>query len=255
MQDQNKITSGITLPCHWDEGIIRQIVEQNSSENNIPVKEVYGVLAGGGPVGHGRIPGSVVSVDEKNALDYGKVLSSLGVDFVYLLNAPFEFTDESQRDELDRYLNWILGDLKPDALTITSHELMQYVRKRDPNIDIHISTIAGVKNADDLKKFLDVRPNRVVPHHDLGKHWGDLSQVIGVAKENGINVEMLSTESCLLGCPNRDAHYRNVGAKSPDSAFHTTCNAEKLMHPREFLLAGGIIRPEDVHLFEDLGAS
>ena len=246
---------GLTLPCHWDQKIVEGILSHGVGIDGIPVTEVYGVLSHGGPVGHGRSRHSVPSVSEENAIEFRELLSKRNLGFTYLLNAPFIFGDDNQRKELDGYLDWILGELKPDALTITSHELMRYVRSRDPEVPIHISTIAGVKNGEEVEKFLDVSPSRVVPHHDVGKRWSDLEGIIGVGEKNGIKVELLSTESCLFECPHREAHYKFLAARAADQPLHTVCNAKKLTHPEEFLMAGGIIRPEDTKIYENMGVN
>lgn len=249
----NEKQAQITIPCHWDRDTISKITDRNLAESEMKVAETYGVLPSGGPVGHGRIPESVAQISSEDAINFRKFCEQKGLEFVYLLNAPFEFTNDQQRLELDNYLDWILHEFKPDGLTIASLPLMKYIRERDPNIEIHASTIAGIRNATELQKFLDVKPTRVVPHHDCGKNWKDLESLVDLAHKNNMEVEMLSTESCLLGCKNREAHYKHVGSKATDSAFHTTCNATKIMQPREFLLAGGIIRPEDTGFFEEMG--
>jgi collagenase-like PrtC family protease len=66
-------------------------------------------------------------------------------------------------------------------------------------------------------------------------------------------VEILVTESCLYRCPMRDAHYKSLAGGGADKPFHVTCNARKLTSPREFLLAGGLVRPEDTGKFEEMG--
>ncbi len=242
----------ITIPCHWDKNIINQIAVNNKKD--IAVKEVYGALSGGGPVGHGRSRKSVIFISRKKAEEFRQYLKKQDIRFTYLLNAPFEFNNtEKQRSELRDYLNWILLKLKPDALTIASLELMEYVRQMNPDISIHISTIAGVKKAGDLNKFLCVKPDRVVTHHDIGKHWKDLAEIVKFGKSNSMDVEILSTESCLLGCPNRSKHYKFLAKENKDKVFHLTCNLRKLIYPREFLLAGGVIRPEDLVIFEQMG--
>lgn len=252
-RDDKQYNSGITIPCHWDESTILEIVKNNIIQNGIVCKEVYGVLASDGPVGHGRTSQSVPYVTRQEAVKFRKFIHECGLNFSYLLNAPFEFTDNEQCRQLDQYLDWILYEFKPNALTITSHDLMRYVRKRDSDISIHVSTIAGIKSGEELKKFFDISPSRVVPHHDCGKRWKDLREIVEVGRKNGVEVEILSTESCLLNCPNRNAHYRHIGNKSSDSEFHTTCNSTKLIQPREILMAGGIIRPEDLRIFEEMG--
>lgn len=253
LSNSTKNITGITIPCHWDIGTVKKIIKNNDLSKNIIVKEIYGVLAEGGPVGHGRTRESVVQISRKAAIRFRNEIYNLGIGFSYLLNAPFKIASGKSSRELDEYLDWILGEFRPDALSISSLDLMKYIRKRDKDISIHISTIAGVKNGEDLKKFLQIKPARVVPHHDCGKRWSELKEIIAIGNKNSIEVEMLSTESCLFQCPNRDIHYRHLAKKTSDETFHVTCNSTKLLHPREFILAGGIIRPEDMKIFEEMG--
>lgn len=253
MINQRKI-SELTIPCHWNKRVIDQILTQNGSAVNIGVAEVYGVLAEGGPVGHGRSPDSVPKVTKQEVVNFRNYLKKAGLRFTYLLNAPFRFTgDLEQKRLLDGYLEWILGKLKPDALMISSHELMRFVRSVDSEISIHISTIAGIKTVRDLRGYLDVRPDRVVPHHDIGKNWQDLRGLVSFGVQNGVRVELMVTESCLYKCSSRTAHYEHLAYGKKDTPFHLTCNARKLVYPSEFLLAGGVVRPEDISLFEEMG--
>ena len=178
----------ITIPCHWDREVINQILSQETP-SRARIVEVYGVLAEGGPVGHGRSSESVVKVTRDDAVAFRGFLHQNNLAFNYLLNAPFRFDGGAdQRKALDDYLSWILGDLKPDSITITSHELMQYVRQVDAKVPIRISTIAAIKNVADLEKYLDVAPNRVVPHHDVGKDWKSLRELVTFGKTHGIDV-------------------------------------------------------------------
>ncbi len=246
--------ANLTIPCHWDTKIIDEILEQKVPEPHPELKEVYGVLADGGPVGHGRSSKAVVSVNRQSAIEYRRYLEDKGIKFTYLLNAPHTVKDNPEyRSNLNKYLEWILGELKPDALTISSHDLMRYVRTLDQSIPIHVSTIAGVKTVRDLETFMDIHPDRIVPHHDIGKRWSDLKDLIDFGQVNGVDCEIMVTESCLFHCPKRDAHYKYLAQKDADSSFHITCNAQKLLNPREFLLAGGVVRPEDLQIFEDMG--
>jgi collagenase-like PrtC family protease len=244
----------ITIPCHWNRDVIKSIVYKNKVKDIVKVAEVYGVLAGGGPIGHGRTAVSVVDVHSSEAVIFRKFLKSLKLKFTYLLNAPID-TEKilKYKKELHRYLHWILEDLRPDALTITSLDLALLVRQLDKEIAIHISTIAGIKKAEDLNKYIPINPSRVVLHHDCGKHWSDLFDIVNYAERNLIDVEVLCTESCLLGCRQRVGHYKALAAHNIDRAFHTGCNSVKLIHPRELLLAGGLIRPEDLGIFIDFG--
>lgn len=251
MSNSNK--GGITIPCHWNKETIDEIVKQNKEINGFQVVEVYGVLSDGGLIGHGRSRESVPQISRKEACDFRFYLQKQGLDFTYLLNAPFQSRDDKQRTELDEYLKWIINDLRPDAITISSLELMKLVREINSEIPIHISTIAGVKNAIDLEKYLSFKPDRLVPHHDCGKDFIALKELIKMTNKHNIDMELLSTESCLRKCPNREKHYKYLAQKTEDGSFHTTCNIQKIENPTEFLLSGGVIRPEDVNFYEKLG--
>lgn len=255
--ERSKEEVELIIPCHWDKEVIDKIITQNNHAS-AKVTEVYGVLAEGGPIGHGRSPDSVVKVTRQNAIKFRKYLKKIGLRFTYLLNAPFRFNKNSQDIKvLDSYLNWILGEVKPDALIISSYKLMKYVRLFDIEVPIYISTIAGVKNVEDLQKYLDIRPAKVIPHHDVGKNWRDLRNLVLFCRNNNIKIELMVTESCLYKCPFREVHYKRLAYKCnrKDSPFHLTCNAKKLINPSEFLLAGGFVRPEDLSLFKNIGVN
>src|SRR3972149_6557479 len=244
--------SHLTLPCHWSKEVIENILT-NSDNRDMDIVEIYGALAGDIPIGHGRSSKSVTPISKEESIEFRKFIRSKGINFTYLINAPFSFHNESQKILVREYLEWILGEFKPDALTISSRELMQFVREMDRRIPIHISTIAGIKTAAELESYLDIRPSRIVPHHDCGKRFGDLAKLVEVGNDHGVDIELLSTESCLFECPHRDAHYECLSKKDKDAGFHTSCNTAKLNSPREFLRAGGVIRPEDTAFYEQLG--
>ena len=247
---KNKSNIGLTIPCHWDKDIIKEILEQ---QGDVMITEVYGALADGGPVAHGRAKNSVKNISREDAIDFRKWLSDKGINFTYLLNAPFKFRDKQHEEDVRDYISWILNELRPDALTIASLDLMKFVREIDPTINIHISTVAGVRNVEDLRKFLDIMPNRIVPHHDVGKRWADLKALSDFCKKNNIEIELLATESCIFKCPLRDSHYLHLANRCADDKFHTNCNYKKIKNPREFLLSGGLVRPEDTSFYETLG--
>jgi collagenase-like PrtC family protease len=251
------MNSELIIPCHWDWKIMQKILDKPFDDNDMPVTEVYGVLGHGGPVGHGRATSTVPDVKKENATYFRRQLAKKNISFTYLLNAPCTIEkNTAAKKRLDDYLNWIFDAMKPDALMISSPDLMSYVRNISQKIPIHISTIAGVKTTKDLQKYLPVNPTRVVVHHDLGKDWNNLQDIITFGNGHGMDIELLVNESCLLHCENRHIHYGHL-AKRPkniaDIPFMATCNYQKLLHPREFLLSGGAIRPEDLGFYESLG--
>src|SRR4030042_3962316 len=140
------MTSELIIPCHWNWEIMQQILKNPVSKNGMPVAEVYGVLASGGAMGHGRAVSTVPFVENTEAINFRLKLAKLGIRFTYLLNAPYNMEENaSQRQQLDEYLTWIFDEVKPDAVMISSHDLMRYVREDYSGIQIHVSTHCGIK--------------------------------------------------------------------------------------------------------------
>ena len=241
----------LAIPCHWDKDILREIVGQNLLGANAEITEIYGVLSKG-PVGHGRASNTVPVVSRNDAENFRAYAGSLGLRFAYLLNAPFIFNSAEQMVDVEKYINWIVTIFKADSLVITSAELMRFVRRLHPDVPICISTIAGVLNAPQLEKFLEFNPARVVVHHDANRNFGELQRLIEKAKEWGVEVEIMATESCLRRCSQREAHYLHLGGGKADEVFHTICGEKRMIHPRE-LLKANVIRPEDMRVYERMG--
>lgn len=241
----------LTIPCHWDKSVIETVKRQQESVQGVEVKEIYGALAKE-VVRHGRSPESVPGVTREGAVKFRKFTKDKGFRFVYLLNAPFNFDSAKTKKQVEAYLDWIMNEFQAEALMISSHELMRFVRELYPEVKIYISTIAGVLNAEQLEKFIDIRPNRVIPHHDVNRNFHDLEKMIKKACEWDVEIELMLTESCLRRCPNRKVHYEYLGGKGNDAPFHTVCNTKKLTYPLE-LLKANVIRPEDMGFYGEMG--
>lgn len=241
----------LVIPCHWDKTVLDKIIASNKIGSNTEVVEVYGVLQKG-PVGHGRTPGAVPYISAIEAEGFCRYVHSFGLKFAYLLNAPFDFKSKEHEAEVRRYIEWIVERFGADSLVIASTELMGLVREMYPNIPLCISTIAGVLTIDQLERFLEFNPTRVVLHHDANRNFSDLSLVVQRAEKLKVEVEVMVTESCLRKCSNRAAHYAYLGGGNIDTGFHTVCGRERMFYPREFLKAN-IIRPEDLEIYESMG--
>lgn len=244
--------SSLIIPCHWNKELLKQIDCINAQSNGIKVGEIYGCLAQG-PIGHGRSRKSVVDITAEDALDFRNYVKTLGIGFIYLLNAPFSFGGHKGKDDVKAYLDWIICRFKPNALMVASYELMEFIREHYPSdVRIYISTVAGIKNADQLEKYLDIKPSRLVPHHDVNRNFKDLEYLVKKTKKWNIEIELMLTESCLRGCPNRKNHYDQLGGGNTDKSFHTVCNTQRIMHPYE-ILNSNFIRPEDLAVYEEMG--
>ncbi len=247
----------IIFPCHWDKSVINQIANMQSDNESLEMKEIYGTLANS-PIPHGRIPSTVPDISKQKAVDFRQYVRSKGFNFIYLLNAPFSFNSKATKKKVESYLDWIVNDFQCDAVTVSSLELMHFIRKIYPDLKIYISTIAGVLTVKDFEKYLEINPSRLVVHHDVNRDFDNLKKIVQRGNKENVQIELTLTESCLRNCPNRKAHYEHISKTSQnltdnrETVFHTVCNARKLIYPFE-LLKANIIRPEDVSYYENIG--
>ncbi len=220
------------------------------ANKGIRIDELYGTIAMKG-IPHGRSNKATPNIDKKAALQYKKRVDEYGLKFAYLINAPINSDNlESFTAEID----WIVNVFKASSITITSVRLMELVRRRYPDFRINISTIAGIKSVEDIRKYTDIRPQKVILHHDVNRNFKDLERLLKFCGDNNIELEIMLNESCLRRCVRRDAHYNTLGKECDDGEFHVWCNKNKVSNPYQLLLAN-FIRPEDMALYESLGVT
>jgi collagenase-like PrtC family protease len=243
------MTSYLTTPCHWNLQILKEILDQKEGKG-IMFKEMYGVLPNA-PIGHGRSPSVLKSLDEYEIYQFRRKLKENNIDFAYLLNSPFSKKElaENKKETLE-YIKWILDKVNPDSLIIASFDVMEIVREIS-EIPITISTIARIKNVGDIKKYLSIKPSKIVVQHDVNRNFEDLKKIVEFAKFHNIIVEVMLTESCRRRCPLMIKHYQSVGKGKSDKSFHRQCNIKKIESPEELLLAN-FIRPEDIEMYEKI---
>lgn len=245
-----KSKSYLTAPCHWDLEVLEEILKQKDGDG-VVLGEMYGAIPKA-PIGHGRNPSVLNPFSKKNLYLCREKLKKNNINFAYILNAPFLAKElEENKKTIKDYLKWVLDKVNPDSLIISSLELMKIVREMS-DIPITISTIARIKNVDDIKKYLEIKPSKIVLQHDVNRNFKDLLKIVKFADENNVLVEVMLTESCRRRCPLMIKHYETVGKGCSDKIFHKQCNFKKINTPEEFLLAN-FIRPEDVEMYEKMG--
>lgn len=243
----------IVVPCHWDYGVLDILAKQNERyiDNNINVTDMYGALAGE-PIGNGRSQNKITKLNRQEAIAFRNRVREKGIQFNYLLNNSIPFANNPSTEKVYEYLDWIIEKFIPDGLLIASKDLMKMVRERYGSIPIHVSTIAGVTSANDLEKFADILPERVVVHNDTARDFKNLEEVVTKSRELKIDVEILATESCLRKCPYMQEHRDHISRGGDDSYIQCACNTKKLQYPSQILRAN-FIRPEDIDFYRNVG--
>lgn len=239
----------LTIPCQWDLNEIKKIISQNA-EQKIKITEMYGALSDGNTP-QGRSVSISHKSSKENALLVKEYLLQKGIKFAYLINTPL---DLNKYQGLEEELDWIINVFKADSITVSSLDLMRFIRNKYPKMSINVSTIAGIKTVLDVQKYLQIGPNKIIAHHDLNRNFAELTKIMTYLHKHNINMEIMVNESCLRRCPYREAHYYSLGKGEDDRKYHKKCNRIKFENPYQILMSN-FIRPEDLTLYEDMGIS
>jgi collagenase-like PrtC family protease len=242
--------SRLTFPCPREISSLVEICNLNSEVSTLKMKETYGVPISG-IIPDGRVRDSRTSISREEAVRLCEAVHDKGLEFNYLLNAPYTL-DENGQTALREYIDWIVRGFKADSVTISSFDLMKFIRKKYPDVKINVSTIAGVLNFGDMNRYLTINPKKVIVHHDLNRNFGDLSRILEEGDKKGVEIEIMLTESCIRNCPQRGDHYTAIAQGESDISFHRRCNTLKIARPVEFLRAN-LVRPEDLKIYEEMG--
>ncbi len=247
--------SSIIAPAHWNYDVVDFIEKSNiDHSDDFQISELYGALPGE-IIKHGRSDSAVESISREDSVKFRNYLKEKGLGFIYLLNAPFNFSnDKAQQFKVEEYLDWIVNEMNADAVTISSHELARFVRSRYESLKIYVSTIAAIQSVEEYERWQDVNPSRVVLHHDQNRNWKNLELLLKHSESAEAEIELMLNESCLRGCIQRDAHYASLGTNGDgiDAPFLSNCNSKRIYYPHEYIRSN-FIRPEDVKLYEEMG--
>lgn len=244
------LTRNFSIPVRWDRGYIDEVLSFEQSHARI--SNFYGVVEH--PVSrNGRVPLEHQRVAAESARELIAHIHARGRRFKYLLNAPDPLRPKVTEDDEVALIRFLAEELEVDDVVVSSPRLMRLVREAAPRLEIHVSTIAGVGNLEQLQPFLPMKPALVVPQHDVPKKPRALSALQAGCEEAGMAVEVMVTESCLFGCPWMKGHYQALSESMDDRDFHRKCRDERLANPAELLACGSFIRPEDVDHYVSLG--
>ena len=241
-----------TVGFNWDEELLSKI--------NYP--EVASIYAGEGnaPIGSGRAPLVIKSVNENQIRKCIKKAHEQGMEFDFTLNSGClsnkEYTKEGHK-EIVEYLERI-DELGVDSITVTLPSIINIARKYVPRIKIKVSTFQKIASVEMAKRFEDMGVDAIMLAENCNR---DFRLIETIRKAVDCKLVLIANVGCIYNCPNSHSHITSTSHSceydKKQSIFtiipHSAeCMLRKLNNPIEIVKAP-YIRPEDVHYYEDLG--
>lgn len=225
-----------------------------------PVAELYGKLRQDA-IGGGRAPYQLAHVSRRKLAQHVCEARKAGIGFNYLLNSSClgnqEITRSGQR-AIEKLLDWIC-EIGVESVTVATPYLLQLIKTRYPWLKVRVSLFAGVDRVRKAQMWEDLGADCIVLDSILVNR--ELKALETIRQSVQCDLELLVNNNCLMGCALAASHM-NAIAHSAQSTHENKgffidwcflkCTEMKLRDPVNYLRSEWI-RPEDLHVYEELG--
>ncbi len=243
----------LLVPTNWDPDLIEPLSKLNADV------QLYGVLPismiGSGGTGPDNIRMMANQVEE-----YIEQAHLAGLKFDYLLNAPSMSNmewDEKTHRELLIHLNWI-ASIGADSVTVTIPYLVELIKRQFPQLEVRVSTIAHVNSVARARLFESLGADSITLDINVNRSFGALKAI-----RNTVSCELtvLMNNLCLYQCPYEYYHHDGLGHASQNynplrgsyvDYCVLRCTLDRLRDVSQVIKCRWV-RPEDIHIYEDLG--
>lgn len=236
-----------------DDELLRRAVDY-------PVKCFFGKLPADF-IGGGRASFTLPPVTRKRFEAHVGTARKLGFDFNYLLNGACfdnqELTVKGQK-QIHQTLKWMV-DIGITATTVTNPILLRIIKANYPQLKVRISVFADVDHPRKIE-YWEKNGADVICLRSLFMNR-DLRALKAMRKATNLELELLANENCIQSCSLDIAHMNLIShssqARHQQGAYvidHCIleCSKAKMKDPVNFVRSDWI-RPEDTHLYEELG--
>ena len=221
----------------------------------LPITHIYG--ATGRDAGL-RANDALPDLDDDALAGYVARAREAGIGFFYCLNVSClgnrEFTAEGQRWLVER-LGWI-EDVGCDGVCLSNPYLIAFSKKRFPRLEVAVSAATAADSVDKIAYFAEDGADVIYLPEYVNRDFPLLRQL---ARRSRARLVALANVGCLMHCPIRAYHTTitshakaslEVGAYVDYPLLW--CSHEKARDPAQ-MLKSPWIRPEDLHVYEELG--
>ena len=242
----------LSVACNFDEPLLDGL-------KPYPVYEIYGKLTSD-YFGGGRPSFYLPEVNRSQLAAFVKKTHEHGIEFNYLLNSSSmgnsEYTSEGQR-KAEEILEW-LDHIGVDSVTVATIYFLRLVKRRYPRIKVRVSSHRYTDNPRKVRFWVENGADYIVVSEVNIHREFKVLEVMQKAAQ-GVELQLIVNNWCRQDCAIAGNHAVSLSAASRNSSkgfpldyCSLLCNRIRLKDPVNYLRANWI-RPEDIHLYEELG--
>lgn len=245
---------------------MRLVVGTNFDDNlingigNYPVKYLFGSFKKT-ITGHGRASFILPDINECRFKEHIDLIHRKNMKFLYVMNSAVlngnEYSPEFNKNienEIEKLVSYGV-----DGFIVALPFLIGKIRNEYPDIEISASSFARISTMREIEEYKNLGVSTIILHEDTSRDFKFLEKASNYVKDNDMDIEVITDNSCLFGCPYRRTHdvISSLSSKNSDGKFWFEypllfCATDVYNDPKNIIKMRWI-RPEDTKLYEDIG--
>ncbi len=238
----------LVVGTNFDDSLLDEI-------RGFPVKYLFGSETKT-ITGHGRASFVLPQVDRERLKEHVSIAHERGIKFLYTMNTAFL----GGKEYSSKFLNSVMKEVDElseivDGFILAIPLLISYVRREYPDTEISVSSYSRVYNVREAEEYSSMGVNTVIAHEDVNRNFKVLKEM-----RKFTDVEVITNNSCLWGCPYRRTHDLVSSITSTEGSeekvwfeYPILFCATDVRNDLNNLIRMRWIRPEDLHYYEEIG--
>ncbi|BBG24856.1 peptidase U32 family protein [Sulfuracidifex tepidarius] len=206
--------------------------------------------------GHGRASFVLPNVDRERLKVHASIAHEKGIRFLYTMNTATLGGEEYSGKFMSKVMKEVdsLSEIV-DGFIVALPILISYIRREFPDKEISVSSYSRVYNVREAEEYYMMGVDTVIAHEDVNRNFRTLKEM-----RKFIDVEVITNNSCLWGCPYRRTHdvISSITSREDQDRkvwfeYPILMCATDVRNDLNNLIRMRWIRPEDLHFYEEIG--
>jgi collagenase-like PrtC family protease len=246
------------VPADFKNETIDTYVALNKKYHNARIKETYGQVSIGNPIGSGRANDLIPQVDINILKRYIDYSNQHDIRFNYSLNTTClenrEFTPKGIA-EITHFLDQ-LQEAGVRSITIAMPSLMELIRINKYDFEIKASTLCQIVNPNRAQAFKRLGVSAIVLDESINRDFDKLTRIrSSFGDQTEIIINVICHKNCILEMFHHNQVSHDLGAKSnnPSATYYShRCMMQRTEHASNIMKLAWV-RPEDLKYYDDTG--
>ncbi|AWR98352.1 U32 family peptidase [Acidianus sulfidivorans JP7] len=244
----------LVVGTNFDDNLIEKIKEY-------PVKYIFGSHTRT-ITGHGRASFVLPQIDDERFKQHLDVAHSEKIKFLYTMNTASlngKEYDEKFVKKVQEEVDYLVRT-GVDGFIVAMPFLIKLIKKEYPDMEVSVSSFSRIYNIREVEEYVNLGANTIIMHEDDNRNFDLLQSVAKYGKSHNVDVEVLTNNSCLWGCPYRRSHdivsselSMIDGPKGVWFEYPILFCATDVRNDIANIIRMRWIRPEDLHHYEEIG--